>query len=80
MPTKQELDKLPTTQLAVMCSKVAGDPEHYSPAVADEAAALKLEWTQLQTPPVPSLKEQQKKEAQLANLYTRMADFLGGIL
>lgn len=80
MPTKQELEKLPTTQLAVMCGKVADDPKNYSEAGAQKALKLKTEWASLQTPPDPSLKEQQKKEGQLATLHTRMADFLAGIL
>lgn len=80
MPTKQELDKLPTTQLAVMCSKVGDDPKNYSQAGSAKASELKAEWVSLQTPPESSLKDQEKKEAQLVSLHERMTSFLAGIL
>lgn len=80
MPTKQELENLPTTLLVVMCDKVADDPKNYSEAGAEKALKLKTEWATLQTPPEPSLKDQQKKEAQLLTLHARMAEFLAGIL
>ena len=80
MRTKQELEKLPTTQLAVMCSKVADDPKRYSEAGSEKALKLKTEWASLQTPPQPSLMDQRKKEAQLQTLHNSMAEFLAGIL
>lgn len=80
MPTKQELEKLSTIRLAVMCGKVADDPEHYSEAGSEKAFELKTEWASLQTPPESSLKDQQKKEEQLLTLHTRMTEFLAGIL
>jgi hypothetical protein len=78
--TKQDLENCSTTELAVMCGKVANDPTHYTEAGAAEACSLKLEWMSLQTPPEPSLKGQQRKEAQLESLHTRMAEFLAGLL
>ena len=80
MPTKQELEKLPTTQLAVMCSKVASGPKHYSQAGSEKAFELKTQWALLQTSPESSLKDQQKKKSQLLTLHKRMAEFLAAIL
>lgn len=80
MPAKQELEKESTIQLAVMCSKVADDSEHYGEDSSDKAFNLRTEWTSLQTPREISLKDQEKKEEQLATLHTRMAEFLAGIL
>jgi hypothetical protein len=80
MPTKQELEKLSTIRLAVMCGRVADDPEQYSQAGSEKALELRTEWASLQTPRELSLKDQEKKEQQLATLHTRMVDFLAGIL
>ena len=80
MKKQEELEKLPTTQLAVMCSRVADDSENYSEAGAEKALKLKTEWASLQTPPDLSVKDQQAKEAELSKLHNRMAEFLAGIL
>ena len=64
-PTKQDLEKCQTVVLAVMCGKVADDPNHFTKADVDQALELKKEWFSLQTPPELSLQDQQKKEEQL---------------
>ena len=57
MPSKQELEGLPLTGLAVLCKKVADNPEKYTEAGA--AVALKLEERFN-----PSLREQEGGERQ----------------
>jgi len=80
MPTKDELGKLGNTQLAVLCSKVSESDNNYTEQSASKARDLKQEWVSLQTPPEPQLKDQQKKEAQLASWRTQAIEFLAGIL
>ena len=80
MPTRQQLANPSTTQLAVMCGKVADDPAHYGELNAERAAEFKSHWVLLQTPPHPILRHQPKKEAQLSKLREEMAEFLAGIL
>ena len=77
--TKQDLEKCPTVVLVVLCGRVADDPDHFTKLRAGEALELKKEWASLQTPPEPSLKEEQKKKAKLSLLHERMASFLAGI-
>jgi hypothetical protein len=79
MPPKQEFEKLSTVRLAAMCGKVADNPKQYSEAGAEKAFKLRTEWASLQTPREISLTDQEKKEAQLAALHTRMAEFLAEI-
>jgi len=79
MPTKQELEQLDPMELARLCQRVAEDPSNYTKAIADEAFKLKLEWVSLQTAPHPSLKEQEKNEAQMETLKNRTIKFLAGI-
>jgi hypothetical protein len=78
--SKQDLEDCSNTELAVMCGKVANDPANYTESIAAKAWSLKLEWVSLQTVPELSLKDRQAKEAQLASLHMRMAEFLAGIL
>jgi hypothetical protein len=80
MPTKKELEQTSTVRLAVMCGKVADDPEHHGEDTADKALKLRTEWASLQTPREISFKDHEKKEQQLATLHTRMVEFLAGIL
>jgi hypothetical protein len=80
MPTKKELEQTSTVVLAVMCGKVADDPEHHGEDTADKALKLRTEWASLQTPREISFKDHEKKEQQLATLHTRMVEFLAGIL
>jgi hypothetical protein len=79
MPTKQELEQTSTVVLAVMCGKVADDPEHYGEDISDKAFNLRSEWASLQTPHEMHLKDQEKKEEELATLHTRMVEFLAGL-
>jgi hypothetical protein len=79
MLTKKELENYSTTELAVMCSKIADDPEHYTQVGADQAWELKREWASLQTAPEPSLNDERNKQAQLSRLHKRMAEFIVGI-
>lgn len=76
MPTKDELEKKPLTELAVLCARVANKSAEYTQEYANEAAVLKKEWMSLQTPPESNLKQQSAKEAQLATLKKRMVVFL----
>jgi len=80
MPTKQELEQLSLTSLAVFCQQVSDTPETYTETGADEAARLKLEWLALQKSTAVSLKEQEEVEREQAGLKKRMVEFLAGIL
>ena len=75
MASKQELENLGTTELAVLCGKVAADATRYSESGAAKAFTLKQEWALLQNPPSPALKEQQNKEVQLASWRSRAIEF-----
>ena len=75
MASKQELEKLGTTELAVLCGKVAADATRYSESGAAKAFTLKQEWALLQSPPSPVLKEQQNKKVQLAAWRSRAIEF-----
>jgi hypothetical protein len=79
MPTKKELEQTSTVVLAVMCGKVADDPEHYGEDTSDKAFNLRKEWVSLQTPPEISHKDEEKKKEQLATLHTRMVKFLASL-
>ncbi len=80
MSGKQELENLKTVALAVLCSKVAADPRNYTELGATTARELHKEWASLQSPPEMLLKDEQKKESQLAAWRTRAIEFLAGIL
>jgi uncharacterized protein YdcH (DUF465 family) len=67
------------TELAVLCSKIAGNPAADS-KTADEAHALRSEWVRLQKPPQPTDKERRKLEAQKQSLKDRMAEFLASAM
>ena len=62
MPSKQELEGLPLTGLAVLCKKVADNPEKYTEAGAAVASKLREQWFLLLERFNPSLKEQQEVE------------------
>jgi hypothetical protein len=80
MPSKQELEGLPLTGLAVLCKKVADNPEKYTEAGAAVAAKLRDQWFLLLERFNPSLKEQQEGERKQAELKKRMAEFLENML
>jgi hypothetical protein len=79
MPTKDELERLPNVGLAVLCSKVAEDLSRYTEQGAAAARELKKQWAFLQTPPEMQFKDEQKKQAQLAEWRTRAINFLAEI-
>lgn len=80
MPTKDELEKLPNVDLAVLCGKIVNDAEHFTEENAAKAGELKVEWASLQTPPEAQLKDEQKKREQVAGWRTRAAEFLAAVL
>jgi len=80
MASKQELEGLPLTGLAVLCKKVADNPEKYTEAGAAVAAKLREQWFLSEERFNPSLKEQQEGERKQAELKKRMAEFLAGVL
>ena len=76
MASKEELQALPSTTLAVLCEKLSNVcPD--SPTVA-KCRELKAEWVLLQTPPSSSLKEEREKDAKRSDLRNRMIQFLEG--
>jgi hypothetical protein len=75
MPSKQELEALPLTGLAVLCKKVADNPEKYTEAGAAVAVKLRELWLLSEERFNPSLKEQQEGERKQAELKKRMAEF-----
>lgn len=75
MATKQDLERLDLTILAVLCQQVA-DNASVDPVTAEKAWQLKREWVLLVGPPLPNLKEQQQVESKQADLKTRMAELL----
>ena len=81
MPTKEELERMGMTQLAVLCQKVAESPTAGS-VEADQGREMKHEWAlliQSMTPPA-SLREHQAKEAELEKLKQRMVSFPAAVL
>jgi hypothetical protein len=78
MPSKQELEGLPLTGLAVLCKKVADNPEKYTEAGAAVALKLRELWFLLEDN--PSLREQEDGERKQAELKKRMAEFLADML
>ncbi len=75
MPTRQVLERLGTTQLAVLCQKVADEP-HVDETTVERAWQLKQEWAMLQTRPEQNLTDQNDKEAKLMAVRQRMIDLL----
>lgn len=75
MATKEELQAIPATLLAVRCRKI-GDDASLDPATREKAHNLVIEWTRLQRSPDPNLAEQRKIEAEQAAQKSRMVDFL----
>lgn len=78
MPTKEELQALHPVLLPVMCTRVWEDASKDESTRA-KAWELVKEWTRLQKPPNPSLKEQRKVEAQQKAKKARMVDFLAAL-
>jgi len=74
MASKEYLEALPPTRLAVVCQKVAEDSSN-AQTVA-HAAILKTEWFKLQVPPSPSLREEREMDAKRKDVRQRMVNFL----
>jgi hypothetical protein len=80
--TREVLERLDVTFLAVLCQKTAEDPS-VGALVAEQAHALKLEWVSLVgkiTPPLPNLQEQLGVEAAIEQVRMRMVDLLASNL
>jgi hypothetical protein len=80
MPSKQELERMHSTELVALCQRVADNPGAYLAEAAEEASKLKLEWAKLQSQPNPNYALQQKIEQQKDHLQRRMIEFLTGTL
>jgi len=80
MPTLDELLLISPNELVALCQRVADNPASYLLAEAEEAATLKLEWENLQTPPNFSHALQTRIEAQKDSLRRRMIGFLARVL
>jgi hypothetical protein len=80
MPTLVELLRISPNELVALCQRVAGNPAAYLLAEAKEAAKLKLERENLQTPPNFSDALQTRIEAQKEDLRGRMIRFLAAVL
>ena len=80
MPTLDELLRISPNELVALCQRVAENPAAYLLAEAEEAAKLKLEWENLQTPPNFSHALQTRIEAQKDSLRRRMIGFLARVL
>jgi hypothetical protein len=76
MASREELDALHPTTLAVLCEKLADTCS--AAATVAKCRELKAEWVLLQTPPAPSLKEEREKDAKRWSLRKRMVDILEG--
>jgi hypothetical protein len=80
MPTLEELERTSPNELVHLCQRVTDNRAAYLLAAAEEAAKLKLEWENLQTPPDSGYILQRRIEAQKDDLRRRMIGFLSGIL
>jgi len=82
MPTKEALERLGPTELAVLCGKIAESPTASS-IEADQARDMKREWALLNisvTPPPPTLQAQKDYEAKMERLKRKMVSFLAAVL
>ena len=82
MPTREKLEGMGTTELAVLCGKVADSPTASS-VEADQARDMKHEWALLiasETPPSPSLQARKDYEAKMERLKRKMVSFLAAVL
>jgi hypothetical protein len=80
MSTLDELLRISPNELVALCQRVADNPAAHLLAEAEEAAKLKLEWENLQTPPNLSHALQRRIEAQKDSLTRRMIGFLAAVL
>ena len=78
MPTKQDLERIDAVLLAVMCKKIAKDPST-DPKTAEKALKMMNEWialTEREMPPKPTVNDYDQMEADIAELKSRMSEFL----
>ncbi len=80
MPTLEELGRTSPNELAALCQQVADNRAAYLRAPAEEAAKMKLQWDNLQTPPNLNNALQTRIEEQKDHLRRRMIGFLAGVL
>jgi hypothetical protein len=80
MPTLAELERTSPSELVYLCQRVADNRATYLLAAAEEAAKLKLEWENLQTPPNLGYILLRRIEAQKDDLRRRMIGFLAEVL
>lgn len=80
MPTLEELGRTSPNELAALCQQVADNRAAYLRAAAEEAAKMKLQWDNLQTPPNLNNALQTRIEEQKDHLRRRMIGFLAGVL
>jgi len=81
MPTKEALEQMGPTELAVQCGKVAESPTASS-IEADQARDMRQEWALLNvsvTPHPPSLQAQKDYEAKMERLKRKMVGFLSAV-
>jgi hypothetical protein len=76
MPSKQELERMHPSDVAVLCQRVADNPGAYLAEASEEASGLRLEWAKLQSQPNPNYAVQRKIEQQKDHLRRRMVEFL----
>ena len=80
MPTLEELGRTSPNELAALCQQVADNRAAYLRAAAEEAAKMKLQWDNLQTPPNLNNALQTRIEEQKDHLRRRVIGFLAGVL
>jgi hypothetical protein len=80
MPTLEELGRTSSNELVALCQRVADNRAAYLLPAAEEAAKLKLEWEDLQTPPNLNYALQMRIEEQKVRLRRRMIGFLAAVL
>ena len=79
-PSREELQRLPLTALAVFCQRIAERPDKYGEVAATEATNLKLQWTELQSLPAASVMQQKEVERKLSQLKKSMGKLLDEVL
>jgi hypothetical protein len=77
--TKQELESMGPTHLAVLCGKVAESPTAGS-VEADQGRDLRNDWAKLMTPPSSNLQEQRTKESEIEKWKRKAVSFLAAVL
>ncbi len=80
LPSREQLERKGSTELAVLCGAVADSPSADADT-AEKAVQLKHEWALLVAQqPQHVLAEQQRIEAKMESLKKRMAEFLAHTL